>query len=100
MITGIKGTNGDLPTEFSLSQNFPNPFNPTTVLRYALPKNSHVSINVYDLIGQKVSTLVDGEETQGYHEVAFDGSRFASGVYLIRLNAPGVTITRKMLMAK
>ncbi len=87
------------PENYEL-ENYPNPFNPTTVIRYALPKDTRVTIKVYDMIGQMVATLVDGDETQGYHEVSFDGSRYASGVYLYRLTAPGVTITKKMLMTK
>lgn len=88
-----------IPKNFEL-ENYPNPFNPTTIIRYALPTDSRVTIKVYDMIGREVATLVDGDETQGYHEVTFDGSRYASGVYLYRLTAPNVTITMKMLLTK
>lgn len=80
--------------------NYPNPFNPTTLIRYNIPKQIHVTLKVYDILGREVATLVDGEQVAGVHEVAFDGSRFASGVYFYRLSASGVTQVKKMLMIK
>ncbi|MCL4510227.1 MAG: T9SS type A sorting domain-containing protein [Bacteroidetes bacterium] len=85
---------------FKLLQNYPNPFNPSTVIEYQLPKDAHVSIRVYDILGREIATLVDGEHTAGYHEITFNGSRFASGVYFYRLTAPGVNQINKMLMIK
>ena len=83
------GTPAGIPKQFALMQNYPNPFNPTTTIDYQLPKDAHVSIRVYDILGQLVSTLVDGEESAGYYKVNFDGLRYASGVYFYRLVAEG-----------
>ena len=68
-----------------MSQNYPNPFNPSTTIEYAVPERSHVVLNVYDTLGQLVSTLVNGEEEAGYHEVKFDGRALASGAYFYRI---------------
>ncbi|UCF64740.1 MAG: VCBS repeat-containing protein, partial [bacterium] len=84
-----------LPTSFELFPNFPNPFNPTTKIRYAVPPphNSgephHVQINIFNIGGQKVATLVDERKTAGYHEVNFDASRLASGVYICQFRSAG-----------
>ncbi|HMK39353.1 MAG TPA: aryl-sulfate sulfotransferase [Bacteroidota bacterium] len=75
------------PQAFALEQNFPNPFNPSTEIRYALPRRAQVSLEVFNTLGQQVSTLVNGTEESGFHEVRFDGSNFASGVYYYRLRA-------------
>ncbi len=90
----------DVPTKYTLSQNYPNPFNPTTMINYQLPKDAHVTLKVYDILGRIVATLVDGEETTGYHEVSFNGSQFASGVYFYRLDAAGHVLIKKMLLVK
>jgi endo-1,4-beta-xylanase len=98
--TGVVNTASNLPTSFNLDQNYPNPFNPTTTIRYQLPAKSYVTLKVYDVLGRLIATLVDGVQTPGVHEVSFDGSRYASGVYLYRFTAPGVNIVKKMLMVK
>ena len=95
------------PKEYALSQNFPNPFNPATTIRYDLPFDSKVSLKVYDILGKEVKTLVEKEETAGYKEIKFNGSSLASGVYIYRLtannpanqNASFVSI-KKMMMIK
>jgi len=74
-----------MPREFALGQNYPNPFNPTTTIEYALPVRSYVTLAVYNMLGGMVSELVNWQVEAGYHEVRFDGSRLASGVYLYRL---------------
>ncbi|HEY9166068.1 MAG TPA: T9SS type A sorting domain-containing protein [Candidatus Kryptonia bacterium] len=88
------------PSSFALYQNYPNPFNPTTVISYRLPVGSHVTLKVYDVLGREVATLVDGLQNQGKHEVTFEGSRFASGVYFYRLSAEGQVRVSKMLLLK
>ena len=73
------------PEKFELLQNYPNPFNPTTTICYQLTRDSRVSLTVYNLLGQEVSTLVDGEKQTGYHQEVFDATRFASGLYIYRI---------------
>jgi DNA-binding NtrC family response regulator len=85
--------------------NYPNPFNPSTTIRYALPEASKVSLVVYNLLGQQVRTLVSGSQSAGYHSVVWDGRdaagrMAATGVYIYRLQAGGFVQVRKMLFAK
>lgn len=89
-----------MPTEVELGNNYPNPFNPVTVIPYALPEASKVSIRVYDLLGRVVQTLVDGTIEAGRHEVAFRAERLPTGVYLVRLEAADLTITRRITLMK
>lgn len=88
------------PKNFNLYQNYPNPFNPTTTIKFALPVESTVKVNVYNSLGQLVETLVDKEMQSGYHEVSFDASRLASGVYLYQLQAGEYISVKKMLLIK
>ena len=97
--TGVVGHAGT-PSTFSLSQNYPNPFNPTTVISYQLPAATHVTLKVYDILGNEVGTLVNKTESAGVHSVSFDGSGLASGVYLYRLATTGYVRTMKMLEFK
>lgn len=92
---------GLIPESFGLSQNYPNPFNPTTVITYALPKATHVTIEIYNVLGQNVETLVDEEMSAGFQNIEWDGARYASGVYFYRLvTGDGDTETKKMMMLK
>lgn len=88
------------PTTFQLFDNYPNPFNPTTVISYTIPKESHVTLKIYDALGQEVKTLVSKDQNVGRYDVQFDGSRLASGVYFYRLAAGSHIITKKMLLLK
>ncbi len=90
----------EVPATFSLSQNYPNPFNPTTVIRYGLPHRSYVNVQVFNLLGQSVGVLEDGDQDAGFHELVFDGKGLASGVYLYRIQAGGFTQTRKLILMK
>ena len=86
--------------DFKLNQNFPNPFNPTTVISYQLPVHTHVTLKVFDVLGREVATLVDSEQPQGMHAQRFDASQISSGIYFYQLIASGFNQTRKMLITK
>jgi hypothetical protein len=98
--TKLAGENVSLPTEYALYQNHPNPFNPTTTVRYDLPNDGEVTLWVYDGLGRVAATLVQGRESAGEHEVLFNASDLPSGLYYCRLQAGGVVLTRKMLLLK
>lgn len=89
-----------LPTAFSLAQNHPNPFNPSTSIQFALPTAGQVNLSVYNMLGAKVATLVNGQQAAGRYEVKFDGSKLASGVYFYKLEAPGFSDLKKMTLVK
>ncbi len=99
-ISGVKQISNTTPTKFQLAQNYPNPFNPTTIIKYELPKSGLVSLSIYNILGQKVATLFNGFQKSGVYKVNFDASKLASGVYLYRLEANGLTLTKKMVLLK
>jgi hypothetical protein len=88
------------PQYFQLSQNYPNPFNPRTQIPYHIAKESYVTLSVFDMLGRKISTLVDEVKLKGDYTAYFDASRVGSGVYYYRLTGSGQTRTRKMLLIK
>ena len=92
--------NRNLPTTTTLSQNYPNPFNPTTNITFGLPESGSVKLDVYNVMGQRVATLVNDQKKAGYHTVSFDASRLASGVYLYRLRTGNQVITKKLMLVK
>ncbi|MCD6335522.1 MAG: Ig-like domain-containing protein, partial [Candidatus Latescibacteria bacterium] len=93
-------TASKVPASYQLSQNFPNPFNPTTEIRYQLPEVSHVELVIYDLLGRKVQVLVDGFEQAGYRSVVWDAKAAASGIYLVRMEAGDFVAVRKMVVVR
>jgi hypothetical protein len=88
------------PATFRLEQNYPNPFNPSTVINYELPAPAHVTLSVYNMLGQKVATLVDGQQDAGYKSVTFDMNNFSSGVYIYRLTADSYVDIKKMTLVR
>jgi methionine-rich copper-binding protein CopC len=89
-----------MPTVFSLGQNYPNPYNPTTTIAYDVPAASHVTLSVFNVLGQEVATLVDMDKEAGSYTVEFDGSAVSSGVYFYRISADNFAQTRKMVLVK
>ena len=99
-VTAVRESSGTIPHGFGLAQNYPNSFNPTTTIRYDIPKRSLVTLVVYDVLGRRVETLVDGEKQPGHYEVIFNASRLPSGVYFYRLQAGSFSETRKLAFVK
>jgi hypothetical protein len=89
-----------LPIEYSLEQNFPNPFNPSTTIRYSLPEEGFVKLIVYNMLGEEIVTLVNSTQKAGMYEVTFNAENLSSGVYLYRLETSDFTISRKLLLLK
>jgi hypothetical protein len=92
---------GEIPEKYDLMQNFPNPFNPETKIRFALPEKSFVVLKVYNVLGQLVEKVIDNRQLDaGVHQVTFDGSRLASGIYFYRIEAGKYTQTKRMVVLK
>jgi len=90
----------ELPSGFALEQNYPNPFNPTTSIAFSLPQSAQVNLTVFDVLGRRVATLVNGNLAAGQHQVQFEASSLPSGMYLYRLTTPAGAITQKMMLLK
>lgn len=97
---GIVNENSGIPDEFALMQNYPNPFNPVTVIEYQLPADGEVRLEVFDMVGRRVAVLIDELVQTGYHDVTFDASGMASGVYIYRLQTAGQIFTKKLTVIK
>jgi hypothetical protein len=91
---------GELPHQFVLYQCFPNPFNPVTTIRYDLPHSAHISLKVYNVLGEEVITLADEVRSAGSHEVQLNATGLASGVYFYRMQAGSFAETRKFVLLK
>lgn len=89
-----------VPIKYDLAQNFPNPFNPETQIRFSIPKASHVTLTVYSALGQKVADLLDKEFKPGFYDIKWNGSNLASGVYFYRLKSNGFISTKKMILLR
>ncbi len=100
--TGIdRESSGDVPGELTLRQNFPNPFNPSTIIQFGLAERANVSLVVYNALGQIVATLIDQQDEEaGFHEARFDGSGLASGAYFCRLKAGPYVRTSRLLLVR
>ncbi|MCX6167752.1 MAG: T9SS type A sorting domain-containing protein [Ignavibacteriales bacterium] len=96
---GVEKTDA-LPTTYSLSQNYPNPFNPTTMIEFSILKSGFYSLKVYNLLGQEIASLMNGELTAGTYKTDFDASKLSSGVYVYKLSGPNVSIAKKMVLMK
>ena len=90
----------EIPNKFTLIQNYPNPFNPSTMIRYGLPQGDHVRLDLFNLLGQRVALLVDGEFEAGWHETVFENPGLASGLYIYRLRAGSNVQSRKLILLR
>jgi hypothetical protein len=97
--TGVSNSSA-MPVSFSLEQNFPNPFNPTTTIGYSLAKESKVTISIYDLLGRRITILFNGIKSAGKYSMKFDGSGLPSGLYIYSMQAGNFFQTRKLLLLK
>lgn len=100
-LTSVQGARENVsPIEFDLRQNYPNPFNPSTTISYDLPARSHVTLRIFNVLGQEVATLVNGEVEAGRHQVWWDARRLSSGVYVYRMSAGDFVETKKMILVR
>jgi hypothetical protein len=99
-VSGVGETPEGIPLKYSLEQNFPNPFNPSTRITLSLPQESHVTVEVFDIVGRKVATLVNEQMGAGRHVVEFNAAEFSSGVYFYTMMTGGQTLSRKMMLLK
>ncbi len=90
----------ELPTQFTLLQNYPNPFNPTTTINYSIPQNGHLTVDIYNMLGQKVSTLYDNNQSAGEHSLNWDASEQSSGMYLFKVSYEDQTKSIKTMLLK
>ncbi|TVR34627.1 MAG: T9SS C-terminal target domain-containing protein, partial [Balneolaceae bacterium] len=95
-----KVSDGEMVFETGIFPNFPNPFNPSTNIRYQLSQQSDVIVNVFDVVGRKVATLVDEQQVAGIYQVQFDGRNLASGVYMLRIQAGSYVNVQKITLIK
>lgn len=105
LVTSVASQESTAPDDFVLAQNYPNPFNPETTIRYTLPQGSEVNLSVYNLLGQRITTLVDRKQTRGSHHISWNGRdqkglRVSSGLYIYELQAGGFTLVRRMLLLR
>lgn len=99
-VLGIEPISGEVPGAFKLYNNYPNPFNPTTKLKFDIAKETFTKITVYDLIGREVAVLVNQDLKPGKYEISFDASKYASGVYFYKLETSSFTDIKKMILIK
>ncbi len=99
-VVGVENEIVQLPKEFSLEQNYPNPFNPSTKINYALPTESKVKIQIFNVLGEVVTTIVDQVIVAGSHSIEWDASNLSSGVYLYRISAESVSDSKQFNAVK
>jgi hypothetical protein len=99
-LTSAEELKNEYPKKYELAQNYPNPFNPTTVIGWQLAVGNEVELSIYNILGQKVTTLVSGKMAAGYHEIEFNGRNLSSGVYLYRIEVGEWSDVRKMLLVR
>lgn len=100
VVTSVKPVGQVVPRRFRLFQNFPNPFNPSTIIKYTIPHSGFVTLEIFNVLGQEVAMLVDGHQGAGSHEVNFNADRLASGAYFCVMNSDNFTSTKEMMLLK
>mgnify|MGYP002623382457 FL=1 len=100
ILTGVTQNGSEIPTKYDLYQNYPNPFNPTTRIKFDLPKQSFVTIKLYDITGREVSRLVNQEYNAGSYTVDYNGASLSSGIYFYRIEAGDFVSTKRMMLIK
>ena len=98
--TAVNGSNFQVPMAYEMKQNYPNPFNPSTTIEYKIPILSHVSLIVYDILGNQVASLVNEEKPAGNYSVNFNASNLTSGVYFYKIQAGNIVQTKKLIVLK
>ncbi len=100
ILTGIHTATPDIPINPILKQNFPNPFNPTTIIQFVLNKPSQIRLSVFNILGQEVSIVAKGQYSEGNHSIIWDASKFSSGIYFYSLEASNYRESKKMLLIR
>ena len=100
VFTAIEDSRNSLPNEYSLSQSYPNPFNPSTTIEYGLPKAGHIMLEIFDTMGRQVATPINENQDAGYHKVTWNAENLPSGTYFYQIQANGFSQTKKMLLIK
>ena len=90
----------DAPSEYTLYQNFPNPFNPSTTIKFGLPENANVTLTIYNQLGEKMNVLYEGNMEAGLHEVTWNAEKLASGLYFYELKTNKITTVKKLVLMK
>ena len=99
-VIAVDEQNKNLPSSYSLQQNYPNPFNPVTMINYQLPMTSEVELSIYNLLGQKVVTLVSEKQKAGQYQVQWDATGFPSGIYYYMIKAGEFSQVKKMVLVR
>ena len=99
-LTAVTPYSNEVPKSFALYQNYPNPFNPTTNIKFDLPKSGFVSLKLYDILGNEVQSLVDGNQQAGVYNITVNASNLASGVYFYTLRTDSYVETKKLALIK
>lgn len=99
-VTGIQNSASQMPKTFALEQNYPNPFNPSTTISFLLPKESHVALRIYNILGEEVATLANGVYQAGAHEIVWNPESIASGIYICQLQTEKGSISKRMVYLK
>jgi hypothetical protein len=98
--TGISDNESSQPTDYSLSQNYPNPFNPSTAISYSLPISGHITLKVFNILGNEVTTLVNEDKAAGKYNIKFEASNLPSGIYFYKIQTGSFSETKKMILLK